>query len=99
MRIYFDFEIDAANSGMVVQVGEDVKAMMEELKGFVAEKLADYKEDMEKERKGYVRLAVGDENPITYFYPDELAIKLVDCINEEDYRYIMTKIYFDRHQQ
>lgn len=99
MQIFFDFEIEAAKSGMDVRLGEDVKSMMDELKQFIAQKLFIYNEEMEKEPRGYVRISIGEENPITYFYPDELAMKLVDCIKEEDYRYIMTKIYYDRHQQ
>jgi len=99
MRIFFDFEIDAAKSGLDVRLGKDAEYMLEEMRSFFARKLSPFEEEMKKVPTGYVRIAVGEENPITYFYPEELAIKLVDCITEEDYRYIMTKIYFRLHQQ
>jgi hypothetical protein len=98
MNIRFNFEIEALKEGCEINAKGDSKIITEEIRRFVKGRLIVFKEEMNKYPNGYVLIDIGKPE-IRYYYPNELALKLLSCVTEEDFKYITTKIYYLLNQQ
>lgn len=97
MNLYFDFD------GQLI-VREDItpntdaRKIVDKVQSFVETRLAVLSDEIYNEANGKIIIDIGKPE-IRYYYSENLATKMMGSITEDDFKYIMSKIFFEINQQ
>lgn len=98
MKIYFNIDEYGYVTKEYFTKNSNAQKIIETVQSFVETRLKPLIDEIDNEPEGRILIDIGKPE-IKYYFSRPLALKMMESISEDDFKYIMTTIYFNLNQQ